>query len=227
MNLKADVLLFIIILVVVFIVCALFNDSSEKISNDRFIQELSAGLQSPPNVLLVIAHPDDESVFFAPTLIALRDHNIPISILCMSTGEGRTQELIDLSSSIGISEEHVRVKSFEDRKGLYWNANEVAAEISDASFHWGCNVIISFDEKGASGHTNHISCYRGLKLYQGDAKRYKLKTRPISAELEARVGTWRFALNMLSKHKSQDTWWRRIGIIMSRHSRSNSYSEIK
>ncbi len=42
-------------------------------------------------VLLVIAHPDDEAMFFAPTLIGLSDQNVPcdIYILCLSAGNFR------------------------------------------------------------------------------------------------------------------------------------------
>jgi len=36
-----------------------------------------------PHILLLIAHPDDESMFFAPTLLALKGK---IRVLCLSTG---------------------------------------------------------------------------------------------------------------------------------------------
>ena len=38
------------------------------------------------DVLLVIAHPDDESMFFAPTLLSLATARIRTSVLCLSTG---------------------------------------------------------------------------------------------------------------------------------------------
>lgn len=38
------------------------------------------------HVLLVIAHPDDETMFFAPTLLWLQSSNVPVSVLCLSTG---------------------------------------------------------------------------------------------------------------------------------------------
>lgn len=39
-------------------------------------------------VLLVIAHPDDETMFFAPLLVTLHEQSIPVRILCISTGTG-------------------------------------------------------------------------------------------------------------------------------------------
>ena len=37
--------------------------------------------------LLVIAHPDDEAMFFAPLLLALNANHCTTSILCLSTGD--------------------------------------------------------------------------------------------------------------------------------------------
>jgi GlcNAc-PI de-N-acetylase len=41
---------------------------------------------TPQGVLLIIAHPDDESMFFAPTLISLHQHGVPLYVLCLSNG---------------------------------------------------------------------------------------------------------------------------------------------
>ena len=38
-------------------------------------------------VLLLTAHPDDEVMFFAPTIQTLLAHNVDLHILCLSTGE--------------------------------------------------------------------------------------------------------------------------------------------
>lgn len=50
----------------------------------------SAGRFSPSSdrVLLVVAHPDDESMFFAPLLLSLRRAEVPVFVLCLSTGGG-------------------------------------------------------------------------------------------------------------------------------------------
>lgn len=38
-------------------------------------------------VLLAIAHPDDESMFFVPTLLHLKESGATVHVLCLSTGE--------------------------------------------------------------------------------------------------------------------------------------------
>jgi LmbE family N-acetylglucosaminyl deacetylase len=45
------------------------------------------GLKGAQGVLLVIAHPDDESMFFAPTLHVLQRQGAAVRILCLSNGE--------------------------------------------------------------------------------------------------------------------------------------------
>ena len=42
--------------------------------------------QWPRRALLVIAHPDDEAMFFAPTLQQLAARGVDTAVLCLSTG---------------------------------------------------------------------------------------------------------------------------------------------
>lgn len=41
----------------------------------------------PRRALLVIAHPDDEAMFFAPTLQQLEANGVDTAVLCLCTGE--------------------------------------------------------------------------------------------------------------------------------------------
>ena len=44
--------------------------------------------------LLVVSHPDDEAMFFAPLLTACREARLKVGVLCLSTGDafGRGEE---------------------------------------------------------------------------------------------------------------------------------------
>jgi N-acetylglucosaminylphosphatidylinositol deacetylase len=74
---------------------------------------------SPARVLLVTAHPDDESLFFAPTVISLLSHkpngdldkdalSAEVYLLCLSTGNAdglgqtRQQEMVRALNVLGI-----------------------------------------------------------------------------------------------------------------------------
>jgi N-acetylglucosaminylphosphatidylinositol deacetylase len=43
-------------------------------------------VHAPASVLLVIAHPDDESMFFAPSLLSLVHSSARVFVLCLSNG---------------------------------------------------------------------------------------------------------------------------------------------
>lgn len=43
-------------------------------------------LKTDGPVLLITAHPDDESMFFAPAIITLTQANVEIFLLCLSEG---------------------------------------------------------------------------------------------------------------------------------------------
>lgn len=59
-------------------------------------------------ILLVIAHPDDESMFFLPTLLALRRAHLALYLLCLSTGNAygkgkvRSNELRSVCRWLGV-----------------------------------------------------------------------------------------------------------------------------
>ncbi len=43
-------------------------------------------------VLLVIAHPDDECMFFAPTIHSLVKSDVKVNVLCLSNGGASIRE---------------------------------------------------------------------------------------------------------------------------------------
>ena len=71
------------------------------------------------NVLLVIAHPDDEAMFFSPLLINLRQNLCKVSLLCLSTGNfdglgsKRSEEILYSADHYDISREKVKVIDHE------------------------------------------------------------------------------------------------------------------
>ncbi|XP_042529554.1 N-acetylglucosaminyl-phosphatidylinositol de-N-acetylase isoform X3 [Dipodomys spectabilis] len=64
-------------------------DSAER----RKSREQAGLLAAESRALLVIAHPDDEAMFFAPTVIGLARQKHRVSLLCFSAGTSlMTQE---------------------------------------------------------------------------------------------------------------------------------------
>ncbi len=73
-------------------------------------------IKTARRVLLVTSHPDDEVMFFGPTVLSLtRNPQVKLFLLCMSNGdyrrEGMTRkkELYSACQELGIPEENITV----------------------------------------------------------------------------------------------------------------------
>ena len=83
---------------------------------NTFLAPVTAGdVLQPRRIGLVIAHPDDESMFFVPALAHLRGRGLAVHVLCLSTGnadglgERRQAELRAAANLLGVPSTHVRI----------------------------------------------------------------------------------------------------------------------
>lgn len=141
-------------------------------------------------ICLVIAHPDDEAMFFSPTLRALTRPELGnvVLILCFSSGDAdgighiRKKELVQSGLQLGLrSAEHIvcldEPTRFPDSMTATWDAGEIAATLqhhfapklarapTTAAPPADIDVLITFDAGGVSGHPNHISLYHGVRAF--------------------------------------------------------------
>ena len=142
-------------------------------------------------VLLVIAHPDDEAMFFVPTIKSVvgggsgdafpnptTDVVAPavssrgaLYILCLSNGNGdglgavRAVEMVTSAQVLGVPADRVRVlddPALPDGMSTKWAATAVAKRVREAVEEWGVSKILTFDDFGVSGHPNHRDTSRGV-----------------------------------------------------------------
>jgi len=134
---------------------------------------------TPPSLyILVIAHPDDESMFFVPTLCNLFSSLDRVWIVCLSNGnyDGlgrvREKELLNACTILRV-EKCLCLNVCEDNPHVEWPATTIASaldktlkenlsQVSDQPSHI---TILTFDEGGVSGHPNHIDTYRGVQYW--------------------------------------------------------------
>lgn len=125
------------------------------------------------NTLLIIAHPDDESMFFGPTLLNLIDNGKYMTIYCLTTGDAdglgdvRRRELDDVTKALGPKITLVIDKSnrFIDSSSEIWNVTAVSDAVFDLlsdRYLEKFQTILTFDSYGVSGHINHGSIYNSL-----------------------------------------------------------------
>lgn len=146
------------------------------------IKPLPSTLQNK-TILLLIAHPDDEAMFFSPTLLTLTSpvYGNKLKLLCLSTGNAdglgdvRSKELIASGLQLGISSaEDITIIDdsavLPDSMTASWPSSTIASYITTHAA--GVDVIITFDEYGVSQHPNHISLLRGAQQYISGLKTF-------------------------------------------------------
>jgi len=187
--------------------------------------------------LLIIAHPDDESMFFSPFLY----YNNPF-ILCLSDGDYgnsdgnmRSKEMRSICAH-----RKCEYKILDYKDNDEWDAHRILEDIVSLCIQLKPCSIVTFDSQGVSGHKNHVSCFlavRKLKWMVKDSKTIKfyfLKTTglfekylfgtPAIGSSNYSVPFYSFCgiLNMLH-HRSQMVWFRYLYCLLSSYMSLNSF----
>ncbi|XP_063152110.1 N-acetylglucosaminyl-phosphatidylinositol de-N-acetylase [Candoia aspera] len=128
-------------------------------------------------VLFVTAHPDDEAMFFAPTILALKSASL--WLLCGSTGnyyqqgDIRKEELVESCKVLGIPPSNVTVldhRKLPDHPSAEWDVPLLAELILSHIKTYRINLVVTFDARGASGHRNHRSVYAAVRSLHSERK---------------------------------------------------------
>lgn len=140
-------------------------------------------------VYFIVGHPDDEVMFFSPSLIELtkKKHGNDVRLVCFSNGDAvhesmgdiRAAELYNSARILGVSEDKVTVLTFKDGMDITWGSNDIKNSLVNIiGKHQKNLILITFDEGGVLHHPNHISLYHGTKNFHKSyaSKLYLLKT---------------------------------------------------
>ncbi|XP_039632667.1 N-acetylglucosaminyl-phosphatidylinositol de-N-acetylase isoform X1 [Perca fluviatilis] len=121
--------------------------------------------------LIVTAHPDDECMFFAPTIIRLVELNASVHLLCLSEGNyynqgaQRKQELLNSCAVLGIPDSRITIvdhKRLPDDPKADWSVSLVSSMIVKHMRAQSFNMVLTFDGSGVSGHANHIAIHKAV-----------------------------------------------------------------
>ncbi|OCF56718.1 hypothetical protein L486_05572 [Kwoniella mangroviensis CBS 10435] len=141
----------------------------------RFSTYIPSNRGDHPTALILTAHPDDEVMFFSPTILSLVSEGWTVSGLCLSTGNSsglgniRTEELYGSYEVLGVLRENVKVidhPKFQDSMTSHWDASLISDILLDHLKDHPADLIITFDEIGITHHPNHISLPQALALLQ-------------------------------------------------------------
>jgi N-acetylglucosaminylphosphatidylinositol deacetylase len=132
-------------------------------------QQCDFSMWAQRRVALVVAHPDDEAMFFTPTIASLRAQQCAIFVLCLSTGNfyglgaTRRQEM-QASCSDVLGVDHCTVLDdprLQDGAATQWPAAAVADCVDAFLIAHRIDTVVTFDEGGVSGHRDHCAVYFG------------------------------------------------------------------
>ncbi|CAN6482546.1 unnamed protein product [Victoria cruziana] len=163
------------------------------------------GIEKMRNVLLVIAHPDDESMFFTPTILYLISARHVVHILCISTGDAegkgtlRRNELYQACVLLKVQLQRVKVidhLDLQDGLDKSWSPVLVKDLIEEALIAWKIDTVITFDNYGISGHRNHQDVHTGLRML-------------MMGNLQTDIEAWELvSTNIVRKYCGPvDVWW--------------------
>ncbi|KAJ2688637.1 N-acetylglucosaminyl-phosphatidylinositol de-N-acetylase [Coemansia spiralis] len=151
---------------------------------ERAVVPAAKRAKAQKHVLFVTAHPDDECMFFTPTLATLaRRSDTAVSLLCLSKGnhdglgDVRKKELVKAAVSFGLSPDSVIIvddPNLPDDPHRAWNVALVARTVEAVVVAGDVDAVFTFDRQGVSGHQNHIAAYMGVKHMAQTAQWIKL-----------------------------------------------------
>lgn len=119
-----------------------------------------------PEVLAIVAHPDDESFGLGALLTSFVAAGSRVSLLCMTRGEAstlhwvegdlgaiRARELSDAAAALGVARVHLA--AFPDGGLIGVDLEVLVAEIADFARDVRTDGIVAFDRDGVTGHPDH------------------------------------------------------------------------
>ncbi|XP_060999559.1 N-acetylglucosaminyl-phosphatidylinositol de-N-acetylase isoform X2 [Dama dama] len=147
---------------------------------ERVTRPEQAGLPGGGSrTLLVTAHPDDEAMFFAPTILGLARLRHQVFLLCFSAGnyynqgEIRKKELLQSCDVLGIPPSNVMIienRDFPDDPDVRWDPERAANVLLRHVEANGINLVVTFDEGGVSGHSNHVALNAAVRTLHAEGK---------------------------------------------------------
>ncbi|XP_058090660.1 uncharacterized protein LOC131237042 isoform X2 [Magnolia sinica] len=204
------------------------------------------------NVLLVVAHPDDESMFFSPTILYLTSRGHNLHMLCLSTGNADGQGNIrkeELYKACAILKVPLQQDGFDKR----WSHNLLANIIEEEVKTKGIDLLITFDNYGVSGHQNHRDVHHGICMVlcensQRKIEAWELISTSIARKYTGPVDIWLSIIYSLyyprgqiyclfnghphqsflamAQHESQWVWFRKLFVLFSSYTYMNTLKRI-
>ncbi|CAF2967175.1 unnamed protein product [Rotaria sp. Silwood2] len=169
-------------------------------------------IKKTKNFLIFVAHPDDECLFFSPTILSLISNDKKGHIVVISTGNSnglgpiREKELkescqrlnIDLSRCISLN-----LTNLQDNQHRWWPKENISELVEIYIKKYNIDLLITFDRDGISGHLNHKSIAIGVEYYIEKTSKtpliYQISTVPLLFEFSSIIDLFRTIIKFLPR----------------------------
>jgi len=183
-------------------------------------------IKDAKRVLIVTSHPDDETMFFGPTILSLcrgksNFESKNLFLLCMSTGDHknigskRKFELYNACKILGIPEENITIL----RHGISGHKNH-------SSIYSAMAYLVMENRLPSATKVFALRSVNVLRKYSS------LLDVPMSFILASVVYTasvkdWCILHKAMAAHGSQNVWFRKLYMLFSRYILINTFDQIK
>lgn len=233
-----------LLLLTIFLACLAFYLVLSAVQSSRGLKQLAGARR----VLFVTSHPDDEVMFFGPTILGLV-RRCEVFLLCMSpgreAGHTRKRELFASCKLLGIPDSNVilmRHSKLKDDPTVRWREELVSDIILRQVASLSIDTCVTFDRYGVSGHRNHISLYYALACLAMEDRHRSVfcltsvnLLRKYSGVVDvpmsflvcprvylAGLVEWVTLQRAMAAHWSQYTWFRCLYMLFSRYTLINT-----
>jgi len=201
--------------------------------------------------LLVVAHPDDECMFFGPFLSKATEHRKSVKIgevepvvvvMCTSGGRGGDRCVRKREAKKAVEEIGAAVVFLEEEDGELDAKKSTVEKIKKIHRETGRTRIVTFDAGGVSGHPDHKACFeisRKVCREVGDGYLYALSSislvekywvGPLGAKgevvLKNSIRQSVACRRQMGQYKSQLLWFRYAYIAFSTYMDVNVFRKV-
>lgn len=197
-------------------------------------------------ILLLTAHPDDESMFFIPFLSYFNQNEV--KMLCLTSGNAaglgkiREKELLSAAKLLKISQIQILDREeLPDSMSIDWNPKDIINALEAYLSSEKIDAIVTFDDYGVSGHTNHRAINKALKQHRSTFPQIQMWELESTSIFRKYLGIIDIifssrspyaAVNInpilpfkaMATHYSQFVWYRKLFVLFSRYSYLNTFN---
>lgn len=169
-------------------------------------------IKNSKNFLIVVAHPDDECLFFSPTILGLISHGKSGHILVLSTGNSqglgpiREKELQGSCHKLGVPSSQclcLNLTDLQDNPKRWWPKGNISEIVEKYIERFKIDLLITFDRGGISGHINHRSIAIGIEYYISNSDKtplvYEISTIPSLFEFSSILDIFRTIITFIPR----------------------------